>query len=141
MNREVQMPPAGPEPDDVTVLVIDDTDHVRKMLVDMLELDGFDVVGQGAAGEEAVDLARTTEPDVIVMDYKMPGMDGLSAARAVRDARPDQAIILYTAYLDSQLETDARAAGVALCIGKVEGLNQLERHITELCRELRRPQA
>jgi response regulator NasT len=141
MNREVEMSSAGAAPDDVTVLVIDDTDHVRKMLVDMLELDGFDVVGQASAGEEAVNLARTTEPDVIVMDYKMPGMDGLSAARAVRDVRPDQAIILYTAYLDSKLETDARAAGVALCIGKVEGLNQLERHITELCRELRRPPA
>jgi response regulator NasT len=139
MNQEVDMASAKADSDDVTVLVIDDTDHVRKMLVDMLELDGFDVVGQAAAGEEAVSLAETTKPDVIVMDYKMPGMDGLSAARAVRTARPDQAIILYTAYLDSQLETDARAAGVALCIGKVEGLNQLERHITELCRELRRP--
>jgi response regulator NasT len=123
---------------DVTVLVVDDTDHVRKMLVDMLELDGFDVVGQASSGEDAVQLADTAEPDVIVMDYKMPGMDGLKAARAVRDLRPDQAIILYTAYLDSKLEAEARSAGVALCIGKVEGLNQLERHITELCRELRR---
>ena len=123
---------------DVRVLVVDDTDHVRKMLVDMLELDGFDVVGQASSGEEAVVLAETATPDVIVMDYKMPGMDGLTAARAVRDARPGQAIILYTAYLDSKLETEARTAGVALCIGKVEGLNQLERHITELCREMRR---
>jgi response regulator NasT len=124
--------------DDVRVLVVDDTDHVRKMLVDMLELDGFDVVGQAASGDEVLPLAETTTPDVIVMDYKMPGMDGLAAARSVRTARPEQAIILYTAYLDSKLEMEARAAGVALCIGKVEGLNQLERHITELCREFRR---
>jgi CheY-like chemotaxis protein len=132
---------ARAEADGVTVLVVDDTDHVRKMLVDMLELDGFEVVGQAASGQEAVTVADTTEPDVIVMDYKMPGMDGLTAARAVRDARPEQAIILYTAYLDSRLEAEARAAGVALCIGKVEGLNQLERHITELCREFRRPES
>ena len=132
---------AGADVDGVKVLVVDDTDHVRKMLVDMLELDGFEVVGQAGSGNDAVTVAETTEPDVIVMDYKMPGMDGLSAARAVRNARPEQAIILYTAYLDSMLEAEARSAGVALCIGKVEGLNQLERHITELCREFKRPQS
>jgi CheY-like chemotaxis protein len=80
-------------------------------------------------------MAADTDPDVIVMDYKMPGMDGLTAARAIREKRPSQAIILYTAYLDANLESEARAAGIALCIGKVEGLNQLERHITELVRD------
>ena len=128
----------GADVDDVKVIVVDDTDHVRKMLVDMLELDGFNVVGEAASGDAAVTVAEKTEPDVIVMDYKMPGMDGLSAARAVRAARPEQAIILYTAYLDAKLESEARTAGVALCIGKVEGLSQLERQITELCREFRR---
>lgn len=120
----------------VKVLVVDDTDHVRSMLVDMLELDGFQVVGEAASGADGVEVAGRSEPDVIVMDYKMPGMDGLTAARAIREARPSQAIILYTAYLDAELEAAARDAGIALCIGKVEGLNQLERHITELCRDL-----
>lgn len=118
----------------VRVLVVDDTDHVRNMLVDMLELDGFDVVGQAASGHEAIELAASEDPDVIVMDYKMPGMDGLTAARAIKEKDPAQPIIIYTAYLDPQLEIDAKEAGVALTIGKVEGLNQLERHITELCR-------
>jgi CheY-like chemotaxis protein len=120
----------------VRVLVVDDTDHVRSMLVDMLELDGFDVVGEAASGTEAVDAAAANDPDVIVMDYKMPDMDGLSAARAIRSRRPKQGIILYTAYLDQSLEEQARDAGVALCVGKVEGLTQLERHITELCRDV-----
>ena len=118
-------------------MVVDDTDHVRNMLVDMLELDGFEVVGEAASGEEAVALVEEAGPDVIVMDYKMPGMDGLSAARAIRTSRSSQAIILYTAYLDPTIEADAKEAGVALCIGKVEGLNQLERHITELCRDFK----
>lgn len=117
------------------VLVVDDTEHVRSMLVDMLELDGFEVVGEAASGAEAVESAADKDPDVIVMDYKMPGMDGLSAARAIRATRPEQGIILYTAYLDQKLEKEARDAGVALCVGKVEGLSQLERHITELCRD------
>lgn len=118
------------------VLVVDDTDHVRNMLVDMLELDGFDVVGQAASGQEAIEVAPESDPDVIVMDYKMPGVDGLTAAKSIREERPSQAIILYTAYLDSELEAQAKEAGVAMCIGKVEGLNELERHISELCREL-----
>ncbi len=123
---------------DVKVLVVDDTEHVLNMLVDMLELDGFDVVGRAASGLEAIDLAATTDPDVIVMDFKMPGMDGLTAARSIREANPQQPIIIYTAYLDPKLEAEAKEAGVALTIGKVEGLNQLERHITELCQGLRR---
>jgi CheY-like chemotaxis protein len=122
---------------DVRVLVVDDTDHVRGMLVDMLELDGFDVLGEAASGRDAVELALSTDVDVIIMDYKMPGMDGLEAARQIRDGKPDQAIILYTAYLDPQLEVAAREAGIAMTVGKVEGLNQLERHITELCRDFR----
>ena len=122
---------------DLKVLVVDDTDHVRRMLADMLELDGFEVVGQAASGDEAIALAGKTEPDVIIMDYKMPDMDGLTAARTIREARPEQSIILYTAYLDADLEAEAKEAGIAMCIGKVQGLNQLERHITELCRDLR----
>ncbi|MDQ5815490.1 MAG: response regulator transcription factor, partial [Actinomycetota bacterium] len=79
------------------VLVVDDTEHVRDMLVQMLELDGFDVVGQAASGEEAIDLAQSSDPNVIVMDYVMPDLDGLSAAKAIKEDRPTQAIILYTA--------------------------------------------
>jgi CheY-like chemotaxis protein len=123
--------------ENVRVLVVDDTDHVRAMLVDMLQLDGFDVVGQAASGQDAMTIAGKKDPDVIVMDYKMPGMDGLTAARHIRDDRPHQAIILYTAYLDKLLEAEARAAGVALCVGKVEGLTELERYINDVRRDLR----
>lgn len=127
----------GIQTGDIKVLVVDDTDHVRNMLVDMLELDGFMVVGEAASGPEAIKVTEQRAPDVIVMDHKMPGMDGLTAAKKIRSERKDQAIILYTAYLDPALEAQAEDAGVAVCVGKVEGLNQLERHITELCRDLK----
>jgi CheY-like chemotaxis protein len=118
------------------VLVVDDTDHVRTMLVTMLELDGFAVAGCAQGGAAAVASADDFDPHVVVIDYKMPGPDGLTTARALRQARPNQVIVLYSAYLDRTLEEQARAAGVAVCVGKVEGLTTLERHITELCRDL-----
>lgn len=114
------------------ILVVEDTDHVREMLVHMLDLDGFQVVGEASSAQAAIEMISQKDPDVVVMDYKMPDMDGLTAAKTIRNDRPAQAIILYTAYLDPELETQAKEAGVALCIAKLEGLNQLERRIREL---------
>jgi CheY-like chemotaxis protein len=129
--------PQAPRKPDIKVMVVDDTDHVRAMLVDMLQLDGFVVVGAASSGGEAVAMADEADPDVIVMDYRMPGIDGLTTARDIRARRSDQAIILYTAYLDPVLERQAGEVGVALCVGKVEGLNQLERYINELYRNVK----
>ncbi|HLG01232.1 MAG TPA: response regulator transcription factor, partial [Acidimicrobiia bacterium] len=81
---------------------------------------------------EAVAKVAECDPDVVVTDYKMPDMDGIATARAIREQRPDQAIILYTAYLDAALEREAKAAGVALCVSKIEGLETLEQDIRRL---------
>jgi DNA-binding NarL/FixJ family response regulator len=102
----------------------------------MLELDGFEVVAKLDGGRAAIDSVAATAPNVIVMDYKMPQMDGITATEEIRKIVPDVPVILYTAYLDDELEARARAAGAALCLGKVEGLEQLERRISEMCIEL-----
>jgi CheY-like chemotaxis protein len=124
------------EKSSIKVLVVDDTDHVRDMLSDMLELDGFQVVAQADSGKDAVASAKEKQPDVIVMDFKMPGIDGVDASKMIRAIMPELPIILYTAYLDPKLEARAKKAGVAMCVAKTEGLNQLERHISEICRDL-----
>ena len=116
----------------VRVLVVEDTDHVRKMLTSMLELDGFEVVGAAATGAEAVAGIEALDPDVVVLDFKMPGRDGLDTARRIRERRPDQALILYTAFVDDELQQQAAEVGIALCLGKVEGLHALEREIRRL---------
>ena len=120
----------------IRVMVVDDTDHVREMLATMLELDGFEVVAKLDGGRAAIEAVAASAPNVIVMDYKMPHMDGITATKEIRRIVPDVPVILYTAYLDDDLEARAREAGAALCLGKVEGLEQLERRISEMCIEL-----
>lgn len=119
---------------DIKVLVVDDTDHVRRMLDTMLSMDGFDVVGTAGDGETAIAESDQLDPDVVVIDYMMPGMDGLECARQIRQRRPDQLVIIYTAFIDAAVEKAAAEAGVALCVGKVEGLHLLEQEIRRLVR-------
>jgi DNA-binding NarL/FixJ family response regulator len=118
----------------IRVLVVDDTDHVRRMLTTMLAVDGFEVVGSAADGPAAVSAAAESDPDVVVVDYRMPRMDGLETARRLKEQRPGQHVILYTAFIDPELEQAAADIGVALCLGKVEGLAPLEQEIRRLVR-------
>ncbi|TMJ92805.1 MAG: response regulator transcription factor [Actinobacteria bacterium] len=120
----------------IKVMVVDDTDHVRNMLASMLTLDGFEVVGAVPGGAEAIDTLDASDPDVVVIDFKMPGMDGLTTARTIREKRPSQLMIMYTAFIDPELERQAVDAGIAVCLGKVEGLASLEREISRLCTSL-----
>ena len=117
----------------IRVMVVDDTAHVRRMLRNMLELDGFEVVAEAGSGEEATATIDAADPDVVVIDYKMPGVDGLETASRIRDARPEQVMILYTAFVEAELERRAREVGVSVVLGKIEGLESLEREITRLC--------
>lgn len=120
----------------VRLMIVDDTDHVRDMLATMLELDGFEVVATASSGQQALTLLQSAHPQLVVMDYKMPDMDGITATRRIREITPSMPVILYTAYLDQELESRARDAGVSLCVGKVEGIESLERQISQMSLEL-----
>ena len=122
----------------VRVLVVDDTEHVRTMLADMLTLDGFDVVGQAANAETAVDVAVATHPDIAIMDLRLPGTDGIEATRRLRAACPGTSVILYTAYLTDEIRAEAAAAGAAHCLRKTDGLIELERELSRLTLHLMR---
>ena len=117
----------------IKVMIVDDTAHVRRMLRNMLELDGFVVCGEAGSGPEAVDAVEAADPDVVVVDYKMPDVDGLETAARIRTLRPEQVLILYTAFVDPELQQRASEVGVSVVLGKVEGLESLEREITRLC--------
>lgn len=95
------------------VLVVDDELPARQRLEHMLtELDGVEPAGQAANGVEAVKLAETHRPDVVLMDIRMPGMDGLEAARHLSETDEPPAIIFTTAYSQHALEAfETQAVG------------------------------
>ena len=82
-----------------TVLIVDDHPVVRAGLASMLAGHGqFEVLGEAVDGEEAIQKSATLNPDVILMDLRMKGMDGVSAIREIKKMRPDQSILVLTTY-------------------------------------------
>jgi AmiR/NasT family two-component response regulator len=93
------------------VLVAEDETIIRLDLRDLLERSGFEVCAEARDGEEAVALARSEQPDVAIMDVKMPKLDGIEAARQILDERPIP-IVMLTAYGQEELVSRAVEAGV-----------------------------
>jgi DNA-binding NarL/FixJ family response regulator len=103
----------------VRVLIADD----EPLFVDMIEAllasdDRFEVVGTARDGEEAVELARSREPDVTLMDISMPMLDGIEAARKIREHQPNARILVLTGSSISADVDRSRQAGVAAFLTK-----------------------
>ena len=93
-----------------TVLLADDQELVRSGFRLILELADFAVVGEASDGREALELARTTQPDVVLMDVRMPGMDGIEATRRIAQAGlPSRVLMLTTFDLDEYVYEALRA--------------------------------
>ena len=93
------------------ILVAEDETIIRLDLRDLLQRAGFEVYAEAKDGEEAVALARSEEPDLAIMDVKMPRLDGIEAARRILDERPIP-IVMLTAYGQEELVARAVEAGV-----------------------------
>ena len=93
-----------------TVVIAEDEAIVRLDLREILEENGFEVVGETGRGDEAVALAKEHEPDLAILDIKMPGLDGLSAAREINASRRS-AVLILTAFSQRNLIEEARDAG------------------------------
>ena len=98
-------------------LVVEDEALIRLDIVETLTDAGIDVVGEAGDGEEAIAKAKELEPDVVVMDVKMPGMDGITAAEQIL-ANRTCAVVMLTAFSQSELVERARDAGAMAYVVK-----------------------
>ena len=104
-------------PEGRTVVVAEDEALIRLDTVEALEDAGYDVVGQAASGQEAIDLTRELRPDVVVMDVKMPGTDGITAATEI--GKETQApVVLQTAFSPQSRGVKAADAGAMAYVVK-----------------------
>jgi DNA-binding NarL/FixJ family response regulator len=102
------------------VLIVDDHPLTRDALSALLTQNGFSLVGEAADGEEAIELARTLQPDLILLDLSMPGMDGLQALPRLRETAPGCEIVMLTASVAEENLLAAIRAGAAGYLLKTE---------------------
>ena len=124
-----------PEPSDrLRVLLVDDDAEVRALLEVVLDGDGrFHVVGEAADGLEALQLALTHRPDVVVLDLMMPGMDGFGALPRLRQALPAARIVVVSAFPDPYTLLDSIKLGADGYIDKSRVWCELVPTLAGLC--------
>jgi len=101
------------------ILIADDNAIIRGGLLRLLQShEDWEVCGEARDGQEAVDKSRELDPDVVVLDFLMPGLNGIEAAKEISGMRPDTPILMWTMYLTAELCDTARRAGVRGILAK-----------------------
>ena len=109
-----------------TVLIVDDEIDIRLLVRVILESSGLgvEVVGEAGDGLDAMAVYATLDPpevpDVVILDNRMPGRDGIDVAAEMLEQEPRQHIVLFSAFVTPELEAQARALGVRACVGKAD---------------------
>src|SRR6202158_4618340 len=122
------------------ILIADDSPQVRHTLRKLLEQDAaWEVCGEAIDGGDAVQRTKETHPDLIVLDFQMPVMNGLQAAREIAKVAPDVPVLLCTAHLSLNLIDEAQRVGILGAVSKskvtdiVNGIRALLRHESFFC--------
>jgi len=104
----------------IRTMIVDDEDDLRLLVRMAIERrnEGLVITGEASAGHEALEQLDAADPRVIVLDQMMPGMDGLETATRILERRPEQLIVLYSAFMDHTLEEHAQRVGIRACVQK-----------------------
>jgi two-component system, NarL family, response regulator NreC len=116
----------------IKILLADDHVMVRQGLHALLEQAGMAVVGEASDGQEALEIARTQQPDVAVLDIGMPRLNGLEAARRLHDALPQTKIILLTMHTEAPYVLEAMQAGAVGYVLKTQATRDLVQAIRDV---------
>ena len=134
------------------VVIAEDEAIIRLDLKESLEAEGYIIAGEAGRGDEAVELARTLNPDVVILDIKMPGLNGIEAARIISEEHI-AAVLLLTAFSQRDLIQEASQAGalaylvkpfqrselvpsIELAVGRFKEISDLKREKQELLDDL-----
>ena len=124
----------------VRILIADDSTLVRRVLRNLVEQDkDWEVCGEAIDGGEVVQRTMETRPDLIVLDFQMPVMNGLQAAREIAKIAPEVPVLLCTAHLSIDLLGEAQKIGIQGAVSKsmagdiVKGIKALLRHELFFC--------
>ncbi len=136
----------------IRVVIAEDEAIIRLDLKESLEEEGYEVVGEASRGDVAIDLVRELRPDLVMLDIKMPGVDGLTAARTIAAERLC-AVLMLTAFSQREIIEEARDAGalaylvkpfqkndlipaIEVAIGRFRELQQLDGEVDSLAEQL-----
>ena len=108
-----------------TILLVDDDPSVRKIVGDMLERSGYGVVAADDGSSAMEVLQERSDIGLVIADHRMPGMDGLTLTRRIKELRPDLPVVIMTGYCDLQSYLCAIGLGVVRYISKPVGMREL----------------
>ncbi|MCU1300528.1 MAG: DNA-binding response regulator [Candidatus Sulfotelmatobacter sp.] len=107
------------------ILIVDDNKLIRHLLRSWLEQESeWEICGEAENGKVAVEGVEELRPDIVILDLQMPVMNGLEAARQIRQIAPQTALIMFTVHSSEQLLKEARASGIADVVSKCEMLSE-----------------
>jgi DNA-binding NarL/FixJ family response regulator len=116
----------------VRVVLVEDNETFRETLELLFGLrDEIEVVGSVSSGDDAPDVCRELAPDVVLMDYRMPGLNGADATRAVLAAAPDAKVVCLTASVTAEEVEEVLAAGALACLTKDQDFDRLVKVVRE----------
>jgi DNA-binding NarL/FixJ family response regulator len=119
----------------VRILLIEDNDVFRTALEVLLTLGGdIEIAGSEPDGNDVVDRCREVEPDVVLVDYRLPGLDGVQVTRLVRENAPGVAVVALTAAAGKREIEALLDAGAVACIGKDRPLDEIVETVRDAAR-------